>query len=48
MIGYLERRVLGNPEVQGHSNRFFRTLNRLGERLRSLSPSKEKGKKSVI
>jgi hypothetical protein len=48
MVAYLEKTVLEDPVVQRHNNRFFRTFSRLGKRLRSLSPSKDKGKKKVI
>jgi hypothetical protein len=48
MVAHLEKTVLEDPEVERHTNRFFRTFNRIGKRLRSLSPSKYKGKKKVI
>jgi hypothetical protein len=42
MFAPVGRRVLEDPVVQGYNNRFFRTFNRLGKKLRSLSPSKKK------
>ncbi|ELR08992.1 hypothetical protein GMDG_00610 [Pseudogymnoascus destructans 20631-21] len=44
MVSFVQKPILDNPEVQRRNNRFFRTFTRLGQRLRSLSPGKNKEK----
>jgi len=46
MVAYLTKKVLEDPTVQRHNNKFFRTFSSLGKRFRLLSPSK--GKKKVM